>query len=88
MNGTCSERKELMQRISECEFMVIELGLYLDTHPDCTEALAEYQKHRSQYEMYVAEYERLYGPVILYRVDSDNYWTWIDLPWPWEMEAY
>ena len=77
-----------MQKISECEFMMIDLGLYLDTHPDCMPALTAYHKHQTSYEKHVAEYERLYGPLTLYSVNSDNGWTWLELPWPWEKEAY
>lgn len=88
MNESCSERSKLMQQIFESEFMVIELGLYLDTHPDCAKGLAEYHKYRSSYEMHRAEYEREYGPLTIYSVNSENYWTWINDPWPWEMEAY
>lgn len=88
MNGTNSDRNSLMQKISESEFMMIDLGLYLDTHPDCMQALAAYHKHQSSYEKHVAEFERLYGPLTMYSVNSDNCWPWQELPWPWEMEAY
>ena len=88
MSGTNSDRNSLMQKISECEFMMIDLGLYLDTHPNCMPALTAYHKHQTSYEKHVAEYERLYGPLTLYSVNSDNCWTWLELPWPWEKEAY
>lgn len=88
MNEMCSDRKKLMQEIGECEFMMIDIGLFLDTHPDCTQALAQFAVHRMSYDRNVAEYERNYGPLTMYAVSSDNYWSWIGMPWPWEMEAY
>lgn len=88
MSEVCNDKKTLFQKIHECEFMMIDLGLYLDTHPDCTEALTAFHKHQALYEKYAAEYERLFGPLTFYQVNSDTCWTWQQLPWPWEMEAY
>ena len=50
MNETCNDRNALFRKIHECEFMMIDLGLYLDTHPDCVQALNAFQKHRSSYK--------------------------------------
>lgn len=50
MNETCNDRNALFRKIHECEFMMIDLGLYLDTHPDCVQALNAFQKHRASYE--------------------------------------
>jgi spore coat protein JB len=88
MNETCNDRNALFRKIHECEFMMIDLGLYLDTHPDCVQALNAFQKHRASYQKHAAEYERLYGPLTFYSVSSDTCWPWQQLPWPWEMEAY
>ena len=33
MSEVCNDKKTLFQKIHECEFMMIDLGLYLDTHP-------------------------------------------------------
>lgn len=88
MSEVCNDKKTLFQKIHECEFMMIDLGLYLYTHPDCTKALTAFHKHQALYEKYAAEYERLFGPLTFYQVNSDTCWTWQQLPWPWEMEAY
>ena len=82
-----SKHTELMKQISECEFMMIEFGLYLDTHPSCEEALAAFATHKKSYDNYVAMYNCEFGPLTFYQVDSTNYWTWMNMPWPWEMEA-
>ena len=63
MTEMCNDKKALFRKIHECEFMIIDLGLYLDTHPDCTQALTAFHKHQAEYEHNVAEYERLYGPL-------------------------
>ncbi|MBQ3938951.1 MAG: spore coat protein CotJB, partial [Clostridia bacterium] len=35
-------REELLNRISEIQFVCVELNLYLDTHPDDANAAADY----------------------------------------------
>ena len=69
MTEMCNDKKALFRKIHECEFMIIDLGLYLDTHPDCTQALTAFHKHQAEYEHNVAEYERLYGPLTFYQVN-------------------
>lgn len=87
MNNSQMEKMILLKKISQCEFMMIDLGLFLDTHPNCTEALENFRIHKKSYDRLVEEYERVYGPLTLYSVESEKYWTWISLPWPWEMEG-
>lgn len=88
MNEACMDKMALFLKIHECEFMMIDLGLYLDIHPDCVQALNAFHTHQASYERNAAEYERLYGPLTFYQVNSDTSWTWQQFPWPWEMEAY
>ena len=35
-------RETLLMKLMELDFMAVDLGLYLDTHPDNSEAIAEY----------------------------------------------
>ena len=45
-NEPCQEtRAEMMKKIREYNFAVIELGLYLDTHPDDAKALCLYREY-------------------------------------------
>lgn len=81
------EKMNLLTKISECEFVMIDLGLFLDTHPDNEMALKEYHEHKKKYDALVNEYETYVGPLKLYCVESMKKWTWDDLPWPWEKEA-
>ena len=87
MNEKMGARAVLMRQIYESEFMIIELGLFLDTHSGCIEALEAFKGFRDAYNRYVEEYNREYGPLTFHQVDSDNYWTWVQSPWPWEMEG-
>lgn len=77
-------KNNLMQLINEVSFALDDVGLFLDTHPNNEEALMYYQKYRMQREHAIKEYETNYGPVTKYRVYSNDNWTWIKEPWPWE----
>lgn len=84
MNKCDCEREKLLQFISEASFAVVDVGLYLDTHPCDKEALLYYKKYRDLYNQATAEYESKYGPLVLTGVENDCAWTWTDEPWPWK----
>ena len=84
MNNKIMDSKELMKKIMEYGFAITDLGLYLDTHPKDTDSLMTYSSLRDTYNSLVIEYTRRYGPLTITQVRSDNYWTWISTPWPWE----
>lgn len=88
MNRDCMEsREELLRKIQMLTFALIETNLYLDTHPMDQAALAYYHKHRDLLAECEEIYAENYGPLNPGQVTSKNRWTWIDDPWPWEMEA-
>ena len=64
-------------------FAINELGLYLDTHRDDTEALQMYRAYQKMYEEGKARYEKEYGPMNHMSVAGEKY-RWLDDPWPWE----
>ena len=75
----------LLNNISQIRFMCIELNLYLDTHPNDTRALMQYNYYSQQLKMLVQMYEQMYGPLKNFGgSQSHGRWRWIDSPWPWE----
>ncbi|MBZ4688167.1 MAG: cotJB [Clostridiales bacterium] len=76
--------KELMQ----LNFVMTELRLYLDTHPSDVEALQTYNIVAMRYHKKLMEYQRRYGMIHADAIDHVNpeRWSWIDSPWPWEIE--
>ena len=78
------EKESLLQFISEVSFAVLDVGLYLDTHPCDREALLYYKKYRDLREQALDEYSKKFGPLLVTDVDNDCYWTWTDEPWPWK----
>lgn len=67
-------------------FAINELGLYLDTHRDDTEALQMYRTYQKLYTEGKEKYEKEYGPLNHMSMAGDKY-RWLDDPWPWEFCA-
>ncbi len=78
-------KMSLKKRIHAYDFAILELGLFLDTHPNNTEALRKRQELQRKRKELVAEYESRFGPYIVKSTQvKGNRWTWVDNPWPWE----
>lgn len=75
-------RKELLNEIMALNFAVNDLVLYLDTHPDDTNAICLHNEYSTKVIELTAEYQKLFGPLTVNF--SSNSWDWIDEPWPWE----
>ena len=81
-----NEQQQLMRTIqAEC-FACRDVALYLDSHPSCQNALAYYRKHQQLLEDAVKQYEEQFGPLVAASAAQTDTWTWIDGPWPWELE--
>lgn len=84
MNNNVSMNKdELMQRIHALTFAMTEAQLFLDTHPDCRDALTYFRDIREKLDTAMTEYQNKYGPLFADMTVGDK-WTWIDGPWPWQ----
>ena len=80
-----TSKKELRQFIDQVTFMLDDITLFLDTHPDCSEAIEAYNHYKMLRKKAVADYEKMYGPLNRYSVDTCNNWNkWLENPWPWE----
>lgn len=79
-------RAEAMRNVQMYDFALTDTGLFLDTHPDNKAALAFYGDTRTKYLEAVEEYEVQFGPLTAEDTDIENGWTWVDTPWPWEVE--
>lgn len=77
-------RVELLRKISALDFYIIDLGLYLNTHPCDKEAIALYNEHVEQANKLKKEYTELYGMLLSNNSASKCPWQWIENPWPWQ----
>ena len=68
-------------------FAVQELALYLDTHPEDTEALELYRQYQQLYQKVSQAYEREKRPLNHAAPGRGDTYAWLDDPWPWEYAA-
>lgn len=79
-------RKELLQWINVVSFAVNDAQLFLDTHPDCEEALAYFYEYSRLRNEALEEYAKYYGPLTVDTTQEScaDRWSWINEPWPWQ----
>lgn len=82
----CDQRRAMMN-VYELGFIMVEIVLYLDTHPEDAEALDYYCTMKEKYHDAVQFYTDNFGPLLANHVECGNYWTWASTPLPWEMEG-
>jgi spore coat protein JB len=79
------EQKALMKKLQELGFMLVELNLYLDNHPDCRDARLLYNKYSAEMAATREEYFEKYGPTMNFGVcPAGDSFSWVNSPWPWE----
>lgn len=65
------------------EFVLVELGLYLDTHKDDTEAFALFKKYAAMEKEARERYEDAHGPIMRTAMMRSETFNWLNDPWPW-----
>lgn len=79
-----TEREKMLQQVRMYNFALIDVGLFLDSHPKNAAALAYHAQNQAKYDEAVAAYESKFGPLTILRAKDENEWKWIADPWPWE----
>ena len=85
--NNCDNENALMRKITELSFAMDELRLFLDTHPDCSEALSDFSRRMEQRAELTAEYTEKYGSLDSYYPNTEDGWDWNRGPMPWKKEA-
>lgn len=65
------------------EFVVLELGIYLDTHPEDEEAFQLYRQYVAMERSARAAYEETNGPLMKDSTVNFGAYRWLSDPWPW-----
>lgn len=81
-----ASKKQLLNYINEVSFAVYETLLYLDTHPEDTEAMCFFQTNLKLRKRAMKEYAKQYGPLTIANTAdcASASWEWMNQPWPWE----
>lgn len=80
MPADTTELRELMA----LDFVTAEMNLYLDTHPQDSQAFATFQTFLKLYDEGKKEYTARFGPLCLTDLASAKSYTWLNDPWPWD----
>ena len=68
------------------QFALIELNLFLDTHPNCQDALCDFNEYAEKFDAAVCAYEKKNGPLFNFGLSESGYpWQWATNPWPWDI---
>lgn len=80
-------KDKLLSEIRALSFALVETNLYLDSYPECPEALAYFRRVRDELREKTAAYEKQYGPLTVMGAEAKGRWEWVNTPWPWESEG-
>lgn len=83
--GTLSDTR--LHELQALGFALVELGEFLDTHPDDEEAFSLFQSYAALYRQGVDAYEREFGSLTQRAAADGKHYGWIQSPWPWEFAA-
>ncbi|MCI8478434.1 MAG: spore coat associated protein CotJA [Oscillospiraceae bacterium] len=80
VNGPLAELQAL-------EFVLVELGLYLDTHQGDGEAFELYKQYAAMEKTAREKYESMFGPLYQSSTANAKTWSaWLNEPWPWNYQ--
>ena len=84
-----ADKKQMLQTISELDFSLTDLNLYLDTHPSDREALELFKKLSATLNSYVFDFEKSFGPLTARANTDTRYFMWVsdDIKMPWQREC-
>lgn len=78
------KRDTLLKQVMAADFTIIDLNLYLNTHPNDQRAVALYNNAVRNAKILRETFEKMYGPLTAYDSYSTCPWRWIENPWPWD----
>ena len=75
-----------LEQIQALGFALNELGLYLDTHANDTEAVTLYNQYAELYEEAVQQYQQAGNDLVQLTSAATGSYQWLRGPWPWDMQ--
>ncbi|WP_404332749.1 spore coat protein CotJB [Mesobacillus maritimus] len=75
-----------LEEIQAVDFAILELNLYLDTHPQDQAAMQQFNQYTQYSKKLKSEFEARYGPLQHFGNSyTDANWSWGSAPWPWQI---
>lgn len=82
-----SEQQKLLVKLQELDFILNDLNLYLDVHPNDTRVYEIFKNISIELDKIKKKYYDNYHVLELCH-DNKNKYTWITNPWPWDGGYY
>jgi spore coat protein JB len=68
------------------DFVLVELTLYLDTHPDDMASIQQYNQFAQKRMEMAQKFELEFGPLMPFGHSFTRHpWQWVETPWPWQV---
>ena len=72
--------------LQQLDFALVELTLFLDTHPNDMQALQQFNQLAQQRQQCAHAFELRYGPLLQFGHSYSKFpWQWSQSPWPWQV---
>lgn len=81
-----TKEEVLLLKLSQMEFALNDLSLYLDLHPNDMAVFNKFREYTNEYKRYLNEFEKTYRPLCLSSINKDSY-EYYKNPWPWDNDA-
>ncbi|MGB4587632.1 MAG: spore coat protein CotJB [Clostridiaceae bacterium] len=74
-----------LKELQELEFALIDLNLYLDTHPNDDEAMMKKATYMETLMELSTKYQENHTPLLARNIKTnEDQNKWLNDPWPWE----
>ena len=75
-----------LEELQAIDFVLVELQLYLDTHPNDEDAIRQFNECTMKRKRLKKQVESVYGPMQQFGNSySGSPWEWNNTPWPWQV---
>jgi spore coat protein JB len=76
----------MLQDLQAVDFVLVELTLYLDTHPLDSHSIQHYNQCAQKRMQLAHQFEAEFGPLKSYGQSFTRQpWQWVETPWPWQV---
>lgn len=79
-----NQKEQLLHDIGMIDFALVELTLYLDTHPFDRVAMEYFNHYNRVKNQMEKDFSRMYYPLTKDMAESNKEWRWGMAPLPWE----
>jgi len=80
------EYYDLLHQLQAIDFVLVDLALYLNTHPNDYEAIRQFNERSLERRKLKKQFETQFGPLQQYGNSYSQYpWDWSKTPWPWQV---